>query len=611
MNRHAVFHQNRDPYAFATPPNRLTVRLRTAKGDLKRATVQYGDRYAPAGTERTLPMRIAGADADFAYWEATLALPTGRYRYAFMLETPRDTFWYTAAGLAADPPLWHEWFQVPYIWPSSSGAHEGQAPVAGGGLPVYHIFVDRFANGDPTNDPPGTQPWGAKPTSTSVHGGDLEGIRQRLPYLKELGIGAICLTPIFCSPSNHKYDTSDYTRIDPAFGDPDSLHRLVTDAHDIGIRVVLDAVFNHAGCEFPPFQDVLAHGQDSPYVAWFHIDAFPVQTSPPNYETFATGISTMPKLNTAHPEVQETLCSVAADWTARFGIDGWRLDVGNELHPDFIRKLRHRLLQVRSDILLVGESWFDAGPFLQGDMWDTATNYPWRDVTLDFFARRSIGATTFAQRLTAIRMRHGEPQNLRLWNLLGSHDTERLRTACKGSYAAALLAIAFQMTWPGTPVLYYGDEVAMLGDTDPDCRRCLTPEIEAAHAPFRQVVQALVRLRAESAALHQGGTYILLADALTHSWAHLRRHGNEAVLTVLHHRAGRVSWAGPSAEISIDQILDAAQAQCPDLPTRAATLLRATLTDVGGLGAHEGLVIRVLGDRVSTIAVQDPIEGAR
>ena len=180
-----------------------------------------------------------------------------------------------------------------------------------------------------------TLPWGStEPTPTNFFGGDFAGIIQNLDYLVKLGISGIYFTPIFKAHSNHKYDTIDYMEIDPQFGTK-TFKELVQACHTHGIKVMLDAVFNHSGYFFDKFQDVLQNGEQSAYKEWFHIHEFPIRTEPlPNYDTFAF-TPYMPKLNTAHPDVKEYLLEVGRYWVREFNIDGWRLDVANEVDHNF------------------------------------------------------------------------------------------------------------------------------------------------------------------------------------------------------------------------------------------------------------------------------------
>ena len=235
----------------------------------------------------------------------------------------------------------------------------------------------------------------------------------------------IYLTPIFEAPSNHKYDTVDYYSIDPHFGDEATVRELIEIAHAHGIKIVFDAVFNHSGYGFFAFQDVLDKGEESPYAHWFNIDSFPVETDPPNYETFANQIATMPKLMTGQEDVREYFLDVGTYWVREFGIDGWRLDVANEIDHQFWREFRQAVKGENPETLIVGELWHEASEWVRGDQFDSVMNYSLQYACFDFFAQGTIRARSFANRLAKVQMNHTQSVNLAMFNLLGSHDTER------------------------------------------------------------------------------------------------------------------------------------------------------------------------------------------
>lgn len=338
------------------------------------------------------------------------------------------------------------------------------------GAVFYQIFPDRFFDADPANNPPGTEPWGGEPTFYNFFGGDLEGIRRRLDYLQALGVGAIYLNPIHQAPSNHRYDASDYLKVDPALGGWDDFRRLVEEAHRRRIRVILDAVFNHTGETFWAFQDVVRRGPESPYYAWYHVREWPIRRDPPSYECW-WGLPHLPKLNTTHPEVRSYLFDVTRAWMEA-GIDGWRLDVPNELEPGFWEEWRRLVKSLNADAYIVGEIWHDADEWLRGDRFDAVMNYPLRDALVDFFVHRSIRAAALRERLEGQLRRYPPPAVHNLMNLLGSHDTERIATVAGGDRRATEAMMLVAMTWPGIPTVYYGDEVGMSGGKDPECRRC-------------------------------------------------------------------------------------------------------------------------------------------
>ncbi|MGE5599366.1 MAG: alpha-amylase family glycosyl hydrolase, partial [Bacteroidota bacterium] len=226
----------------------------------------------------------------------------------------------------------------------------------------YQIFLDRFANGNRGNDPPSTVPWGSPPDRENFFGGDLEGLIGRLDYLAALGVGGIYLNPIFLSPSNHKYDTQDYLLIDPHFGNLRAFGEMLDAAHARDIRVLLDGVFNHTGDKFWAFQHALREGERSPYAQWYYCHGFPLRQHPkPNYECW-WGFPSLPKLNVAHPGVLNYLTQVVSFWTT-LGIDGWRLDVPNEVPFFFWRYFRHLVRGLNPEAYLVGEIWDDGRPW--------------------------------------------------------------------------------------------------------------------------------------------------------------------------------------------------------------------------------------------------------
>ncbi|WP_281261198.1 glycoside hydrolase family 13 protein [Desmospora activa] len=380
----AIEHRPNGEMAFPLGPHALKVRIRVKRGDASAVGLLHGDRYQPQEQDQPLPLEKVAVDSRFDWWEGVIPTATRRVRYCFWLEREGRRWWVGEKGVCQEHSQAGV-FQYAYLC-------EGdlfEVPDWAVDTVVYQIFPERFANGDSRNDPPGTLPWDSslQPQADSFYGGDLAGIIQKMPYLADLGINAIYLTPIFRSPSNHKYNTDDYYQIDPHFGELETVKALVHTAHHYGMRVIFDAVFNHAGDGFFAFRDVVEKGEASPYKDWFRIESFPVTTTPqPNYETFANGVSTMPKLMTQHPPVREYLLQVAEYWTREAGMDGWRLDVANEVDFAFWREFRRRVRSINPNALIIGEVWHDAGPWLRGDQFDGVMNYLFRDAVLAFFA---------------------------------------------------------------------------------------------------------------------------------------------------------------------------------------------------------------------------------
>lgn len=515
----SVFHTASLPWAYPLDGNTLRVVLRAERGLVSGGKVLCGDRYQLPIEPKSVPLVKTATDQDFDYFEAELYLDPPRFRYAFLLNDGIRSYWFHERGLSFERPK-NSFFQYPYI--NAGDALTIPDWVTDG--VVYQVFPDRFARGNPALNPPKISSWSdEKPTAMSLYGGDLEGIMERLPYLQDLGITVLYLTPIFQSPSNHKYDTTDYYRIDPAFGDEDTLRSLVEKCHGLGIKVILDAVFNHCGMEFFAFQDVLKRNEDSPYASWFHIHSFPVQTAPvPNYETFGNGIATMPKLRTEHPEVRRYLLDVGRYWIESCNIDGWRIDVANEVEHSFWREFRSVVKDIKPNAYIVGEVWHEGSAWLQGDEFDGITNYPIREACLEFFARGNLDAERFAELIQRNLYIYAEPMLRASWNLLGSHDTERFLTACGDKVERAALAAVFNLTWLGTPLIYYGDEIGMKGENDPDCRRPMIWKQERWNQDLHRIYKTLIRLRKEERVLRHGRATVLYANAAENTLAYLR-----------------------------------------------------------------------------------------
>ena len=395
----------------------------------------------------------------------------------------------------------------------------------------YQIFPERFFNGDPANDPAQVSAWGEKPQLFNFFGGDLAGIIGKISYLQELGINSLYLNPIFDAPSNHKYDTRDYLRISPEFGDLRTYLRLVEELHKVGIRLILDGVFNHTGDQFWAFRDLMARGKDSPYHQWYHCRQYPVSQDPnPNYECW-WGIKTLPKLNYSSPDLVRYILQVVEYWT-KTGIDGWRLDVPNEVIREFWPVFRRLVKSINPDAYIVGEIWEDATSWLKGDMFDAVMNYCLRDLMVSFFAKGEMDAAGFDRGLCDLRARHSEKVTRSMFNLLGSHDTPRFLTLCKGKKEKMLLSLLFLLTYPGVPVIYYGDEIGMTGEKDPDCRKTMIWDETLWDKEIFNAAKALIRLRKNKEALKKGEFRTAVAGN-NGVYGYWRIHGESRLLVLL------------------------------------------------------------------------------
>lgn len=404
----------------------------------------------------------------------------------------------------------------------------------------YQIFPERFCNGDPTNDPPGTVAWDSEPTRENFFGGDLAGIRQQLGYLEDLGITAIYLTPIFEAKTNHRYDASDYLKIDPALGTLVDFSALVNALKQRHMHLILDAVFNHCGDGFPPFRDVQEHGRQSRYWDWFFVNDFPLETAPLNYETCGGAIY-LPKLNTRNPEVREYLLKVTRYWLEQ-GTDGWRLDVPWKIPQDFWRTFRKLAADINPNAYLVAEEWRSAGPWQTGDTVHGIMNYPLRNAILDFCALDRMDAEDFDFELARLRGEQGPAAPYHL-TLLGSHDTPRILTLCNNDVGRMLTAVVFQMTYVGIPMIYYGDEVGMAGDTDPMCRAGMIWDADRQNQRILEAHRILVHLRRSHPALIDGA--VDKVHTFNSVYTYRRSLGADTVIVVLNPRDARSGYRIP------------------------------------------------------------------
>ncbi|MFT9487057.1 MAG: glycoside hydrolase family 13 protein [Tepidibacillus sp.] len=525
----SIFHQPYGSFAFPIDGYTLRIRIRAKKGDVEQVTVLHGDRYQPIEHDVPLRMKKVASDDLFDYFSCDLPSKTRRIRYTFYLEANGSGVWYGDKGIANERVAVGD-FQFPFI--NEQDLFEVPEWVKKG--IVYQIFPERFANGNTKNDPENVEPWGGKPTPHNFFGGDLEGMIEKLPYLDDLGVNVIYMTPVFESPSNHKYNTTDYYKIDPHFGDLDTVKKLVKESHKRGIKVIFDAVFNHCGYDFFAFQDVVKNGEKSKYKDWFYIESFPIVTEPhPNYETFANDVWTMPKLKTSNPEVKEYLLNVARYWIEEAGIDGWRLDVANEVDHDFWRGFRKVVREANPEALIIGEIWHDSAPWLEGDQYDSVMNYLFREAIFDFFARRNIGVSTLDARLAKARMKYRDQANYAMFNLIDSHDTERFLTSVGEKEELLRLAALFQMTYIGMPMVYYGTEIGMTGKNDPDCRKTFVWDEKEQNRDLFDYYKKLIQIRKSNLELTHGDVETVLIDEINQVYAFARNYEGKSAVVVI------------------------------------------------------------------------------
>jgi glycosidase len=397
-------------------------------------------------------------------------------------------------------------------------------------LIYYQIFPDRFARGGEARQERGLAAWGSTPTREDYTGGNLAGIIEHLDYIESLGVECLYLTPVFLADYNHKYATTDYFRVDPDFGDEGQLKDLAAQCHGRNIKIILDGVFNHCGVHFAPFEDLLAKQEASEYRDWFYIKKFPVEISADCYECVGD-FQWMPKLNTSNPEVRSFILKVMSHWVDSVGIDGWRLDVADEVDVNLWRFVRMELKRKHPHILLWGETWGDASRLLDGSALDTAMNYLFRDAVLDFAAKKEINAEKLDGRLNQILAKYHTSMAHFLYNLLDSHDTPRFLRECQENTQKLKLAVALQMMFPGSPAILYGDEAGLTGANDPDCRRCMVWDGDQ-DAGLLAWYKKLISLRKSRAAVREGKFCANLCDGDVYGFIRWIE-GGDCIYTVL------------------------------------------------------------------------------
>jgi cyclomaltodextrinase len=482
--------------------------------------------------------------------------------------------------------------KIPDPWgfpkPQGSSSKHITTPDWVKGAVFYQIFPDRFARSEQVPKPSNLEPWDSPPTVSGFKGGDLLGVAERLDYLQELGITAIYFNPIFQSAANHRYHTHDYYQVDPILGGNDAFRQMLDAAHSRGIRVVLDGVFNHASRGFYPFYHTMENGIASPYLAWFYfdeerlragqrLDAYPSSERERRlcrsrrslqelgYQAW-WDLPALPKFNTETEAVRRFIFDVARYWV-EFGIDGWRLDVPYEIDDDaFWQEFRRVVKKANPEAYIVGEVWSDARRWLQGDQFDAVMNYIFNRACLGFFGGKRLDTTQrpggfILQPLSAVRFSDAVDHMLTLYdwqvtlvqlNLLSSHDMPRLLTLVRGDKAALKLATLFQMTFPGAPCIYYGDEIGMQGKDDPDCRRAFPWDEARWDHDLLAFFRRAISLRHEHPALQRGHYLHLQADDQRAAYAFARQGEGETLVVALNNGSTKYDLNVPVAGLFPD-----------------------------------------------------------
>ena len=472
----------------------MHLRFRVQKGMILSAKLVYNcDKNMWHQFRKEADMVLAFSDSELEYYSVAVPLTDTRFSYIFELTCTDGKIRYLSEeGLTGNYDHTLGYFSF-FQYTSQFACDTMAVPEWVKTAVCYQIFPERFAVGKSEKDTSYVNTkWGVKPTPKSYYGGDLFGIREHLDYLVDLGVNVLYMTPVFCSPTNHKYEITDYENVDPAFGGNEALKALIEDAHKLGIKVMLDGVFNHCSCRHPFFLDAQKNGKASPYYDWFF------WKEDGTYLTFGS-VKTMPKLNTGNPEVIRYFSNVAVMWMRDYGADGWRLDVSDEISHKFLRAFRDAVLAQNPHSIIIGEDWHRAVRYLNGDEYDGIMNYGVTKACLDLLAFETIDSKAFLDRVVRLYHTYSIAANQKMLNLLGSHDTDRFLTRVKGDANRFRTAVAIMFFYPGIPCVYYGDEIGMEGGYDPDCRRTFRWNEESWDKETRNLIKQLMKLKKEPA----------------------------------------------------------------------------------------------------------------
>ncbi|MGE3182212.1 MAG: alpha-amylase family glycosyl hydrolase [Phycisphaerae bacterium] len=584
---------------------RAVVRLRSFDHDLEQVKVDVQG-------HGVTPMHPALADGKFEYWEATIPIDEQTLdndevelsaKYVFILQDGTRNGYYPKEFAVTFKPA--RAVRTP-DWPREAI--------------FYQIMLDRFRNGDPANDPPNVHPWtsdwfAAQPYEEAkegqsfykwfvfdrMYGGDIAGLREKLPYLKELGITSLYLNPVFEADGHHKYNATNFVHIDDEFGtrgdyeaaiaeedllDPETwtwtetdklFLALIEDVHKQGMTIIIDGVFNHVGTNHPAFVDVKEKGKDSRFADWFAVKSW----EPFEYEGWAGHDSLPVFAKTANGLASEAAKKHIFDITRRWmdpnndgdprdGIDGWRLDVPNEIALPFWAEWRELVKSINPEAYITGEIWDRADVWLDGKHFDAVMNYQFAEPVIAWatFDKKKIAPTELDRTLARLRLAYPQACTYVLQNLVDSHDTDRLasmarnpdrkydnanRTQDSGpnydnakptaeEFRKARLVALVQMTYVGAPMIYYGDEVGMWGADDPTCRKpMLWKDLEPYEKPEENHVmdeqlafyKNAIALRHKHGALRLGEFQTLLADDEQDVWVFTRYDDREALIVAM------------------------------------------------------------------------------
>ncbi|MBN2621198.1 alpha amylase C-terminal domain-containing protein [candidate division WOR-3 bacterium] len=438
-------------------------------------------------------MPSAFQEDPYEYFAAIVpALDVGT-AYHFIIKTAQDSLRipqfgeYTAAVPAFTTPSWSH------------------------GKVYYSIFPDGFFNGDPKNDPEKTRSWGSPPHKWDPYGGDLIGIRNKLAYIESLGVDIILLQPLFIAGSYHKFDPEDFTTIDPHFGDTTTLKNLITDIHRRAIKIVCSMPFSHTGRAFPTFEDIEKNEAASKYLDWYRINTLPIKTSPPTYECWRNDPE-FPKLNLSNAQVANYLLGYLEYWK-HFGIDGFYIGEDSILDPAFIQTLRMNLKPRYPEVLLIGSD----KRLVSGSGFDGCSNRKVTEVLTSYFIDRTMTTSEFDRAIR--KLLFFNPGQVNSVNLLRLSDHNGRRFSPNPALQRNLYA--FMMTWVGSPVIMFGDEVGMTSSAPLNCG-CFPWDGAQQNRSLLEEIKKLVQIRKANPALASTTFYSLYANDINQIYAYDR-----------------------------------------------------------------------------------------
>jgi glycosidase len=575
---------------FGSVPSGSTVRLRfrTAHQGATAVTVVLTDESAASPSPTSVSMTLDAADSSTKsdVWQANLPLPSaGFWDYYFQIQNGTAQTYYADLGLLGFGAAGTGTDFLPVL----SRRYRLTVYQSGFTVPswlkhavMYQIFPDRFYNGDKKNDHKVLTPayiyhakifksWNTPEPATNspandynqldYYGGDLQGIIDKLPYLKGLGVNVLYLNPIFQAGTNHGYDTANYRLIAPHLGTLKTFETLIADAHKDHMKVVLDGVFNHSSSDsiyfnkYGHFKSVGAYqSKSSPYYDWYTF-----QHWPDRYSSYF-GIDTLPQLSendAVKKFIYRDQNSIAQYWLKQ-GADGWRLDHAVGKSDAWWQEFRSSVKQRFPKDVLICEC-DNSSPTvgienLLGNMFDGQMNYPFRSIALTFYARgnqgvtsRGFTATQFLNAITELAANTPRPAAYASMNVIGTHDTDRTLDVVHGSIPEMKQLAAFQMTWLGMPEIYYGDEAGLTGSGPPDTEKRKPFPWSHPNASLQAFYRKVIHLRDANSALQDGSIVPLMAGDANRVLAFLRADSREAVPVVVNDGATDQAVSIPTA----------------------------------------------------------------